>query len=137
AWAVAGPAVADRCALVCSAAVPDPLSLSSPVFRFQSPWPTAIYPLSLHDALPISFFDTLRVRVPSRAAAVVRTARDLGINLFFRSEEHTSELQSRDKLECRLLLDKKDAYAEAGEDDRIGVVSHSASRERGLEVGSL
>src|SRR5699024_11808399 len=43
-----------------------------------------------------SYFDTLRVRVPS-APSVVEAA--------LRSEEHTSELQSRFDLVCRLLLE--------------------------------
>src|SRR5690606_41360244 len=30
-----------------------------------------------------------------------------GLNITFRSEEHTSELQSRENLVCRLLLEKK------------------------------
>src|SRR5439155_8602654 len=33
---------------------------------------------------------------------------------FIRSEEHTSELQSRGHLVCRLLLEKKKIYAEGG-----------------------
>src|SRR5437660_9448575 len=42
---------------------------------------------------------------PKKAARV----QDLGMppNLEFRSEEHTSELQSRGHLVCRLLLEKK------------------------------
>src|SRR5690625_3304673 len=40
--------------------------------------------------------------VSSRALAVIATRLDLG-----RSEEHTSELQSRGHLVCRLLLEKK------------------------------
>ncbi|WP_173668371.1 aminomethyl-transferring glycine dehydrogenase [Thermobifida fusca] len=39
------------------------------------------------EVLTDAFFDTLRVRVPSQAAAVVRAARDLGINLFFADED--------------------------------------------------
>src|SRR5215469_18609512 len=61
---------------------------------------TEIYTLSLHDALPISAPNrlverTLRAPPPASMAAEQR------------SEEHTSELQSRRDLVCRLLLEKK------------------------------
>src|SRR5690606_40079284 len=87
-----------------------------------------IYSLSLHDALPISYFRG----VGSPAAHLPRpgeiTRRSAGFRpLEFepwvrfpsrtgwsfwpwcssRSEEHTSELQSRENLVCRLLLEKK------------------------------
>src|SRR5438445_12975410 len=73
-------------------------------------YPYVSYPLSLHDALPIS-----RKRNPSTGkrrnlgtfrtlAAAKRHEREVQ---FFRSEEHTSELQSRQYLVCRLLLEKK------------------------------
>src|SRR2546421_6123781 len=35
------------------------------------------------------------------------TMRDVAVPFFLRSEEHTSELQSRSDLVCRLLLEKK------------------------------
>src|ERR1019366_10152688 len=68
-------------------------------FFFNDTAPTEIYPLSLHDALPISASTTTRapVRFPRRWAAAIST----------RSEEHTSELQSLTNLVCRLLLEKK------------------------------
>src|SRR5437870_6400542 len=56
--------------------------------------------LSLHDALPIS---SAR-REPAGGACGRRRTRDRGRR---RSEEHTSELQSRGHLVCRLLLEKK------------------------------
>src|SRR3712207_7635469 len=90
-------------------------------FFFNDTATTEIYTLSLHDALPIS----ARVRN-------VLTARPLGpppttiVSVLMsagsaprptgplrptyrppRSEEHTSELQSRQYLVCRLLLEKK------------------------------
>src|SRR5690606_40705425 len=37
----------------------------------------------------------------------LETLNDLGVSNFERSEEHTSELQSRENLVCRLLLEKK------------------------------
>src|SRR5215813_15618672 len=73
-------------------------------FFFNDTATTEIYTLSLHDALPIS---------PALADLVRRdrSARDLsdGIRRHarLRSEEHTSELQSRPHLVCRLLLEKK------------------------------
>src|SRR5437763_13384890 len=72
---------------------------------------TAIYTLSLHDALPISparsprrAGGSSRARVPCRRGT--RTAAPRGRELP-RSEEHTSELQSPMYLVCRLLLEKK------------------------------
>src|SRR5690606_41277752 len=95
---------------------------------------TELYTLSLHDALPISdekLFARLAdgrtysygdvERVSARFANLVR---NLGakpgdrvavqveksieaLMLYLRSEEHTSELQSRENLVCRLLLEKK------------------------------
>src|SRR4029079_19837972 len=60
---------------------------------------TEIYTLSLHDALPIS-----RRRYGARRSQ--RQCRPHTGRLF-RSEEHTSELQSLAYLVCRLLLEKK------------------------------
>src|SRR5476651_2904710 len=68
-------------------------------FFFNDTATTEIYTLSLHDALPIS---DARVLEGLRRGAVV-----LGDEREQRSEEHTSELQSRQYLVCRLLLEKK------------------------------
>src|SRR2546422_6535743 len=68
-------------------------------FFFNDTATTEIYTLSLHDALPI-WDREAEGPVP---ACVGRTDRDVG----GRSEEHTSELQSRLHLVCRLLLEKK------------------------------
>src|SRR3712207_8392524 len=84
---------------------------------FNDPATTEIYTLSLHDALPISQL------VQARHTAVDRANRDGLVALPLhheldlygarpgalrkRSEEHTSELQSRQYLVCRLLLEKK------------------------------
>src|SRR5690606_41853489 len=77
-------------------------------FFFNDTATTEIYTLSLHDALPISDKGT-RCR-----AAGHRTRHDVGRavrghppGVYRRSEEHTSELQSRENLVCRLLLEKK------------------------------
>src|SRR2546422_8522279 len=85
-------------------------------FFFNDTATTEIYTLSLHDALPISrradvslgggkgkgergMNDPIRVGVIG-AGAIAQIAH-------LRSEEHTSELQSRLHLVCRLLLEKK------------------------------
>src|SRR5256885_10665596 len=77
-------------------------------FFFNDTATTEIYPLSLHDALPIWPPGRQRRRgVDARAAAVpALPARDSPA----RSEEHTSELQSPCNLVCRLLLEKKKKY---------------------------
>src|SRR5690349_23930283 len=88
-------------------------------FFFNDPATTEIYTLSLHDALPI-------FRLSTRPSCTSNwSARTLLAILFFltygqagphfvrgfcfgrRSEEHTSGLQSRRDLVCRLLLEKK------------------------------
>src|SRR6266511_2632413 len=69
-------------------------------FFFNDTATTEIYTLSLHDALPISSSEKL-VR-GSGYNHVIRQAFRM-----MRSEEHTSELQSRENLVCRLLLEKK------------------------------
>src|SRR5438445_7112568 len=81
-------------------------------FFFKDTAPTEIYTLSLHDALPIS---RPRPRSPGLPAGCGRrTGQDRGRPVRPnagrrgpRSEEHTSELQSRQYLVCRLLLEKK------------------------------
>src|ERR1041385_7695139 len=63
---------------------------------------TEIYTLSLHDALPIS-----RTSASARRAGGTCRAARTRCCRAPRSEEHTSELQSRLHLVCRLLLEKK------------------------------
>src|SRR3712207_8641275 len=84
------------------------------VFFFNDTATTEIYTLSLHDALPICApasprgtrspvtFGRPTSETPGRSVEMV--GRPLAIA---RSEEHTSELQSRQYLVCRLLLEKK------------------------------
>src|SRR5690606_41946655 len=104
-------------------------------FRITITAPAGIYTLSLHDALPISpgrvamagpisvnrVCRTLlsrmtlttwrRLATVSVLALVMRCSaygrRRLALASVVRSEEHTSELQSRENLVCRLLLEKK------------------------------
>src|SRR3712207_7591945 len=86
-------------------------------FFFNDTATTEIYTLSLHDALPISVGDH-PLGNAEKAAMVERcSSGDIGYvpqtGHFHpnkppgRSEEHTSELQSRQYLVCRLLLEKK------------------------------
>src|SRR5437868_9475153 len=72
-------------------------------FFFNDPATTEIYTLSLHDALPIS---GKTVREICREKNIL-PEKELRAALDPRSEEHTSELQSRFDLVCRLLLEKK------------------------------
>src|SRR2546422_8065609 len=89
-------------------------------FFFNDTATTEIYTLSLHDALPISVADSLRKHV-SQALLLLRCKRDCivaQIDRFQRSEEHTSELQSRLHLVCRLLLEKKKTTNEKNHNSR-------------------
>src|SRR6266496_6580579 len=74
-------------------------------FFFNDTATTEIYTLSLHDALPISGLDQTGHRC-HRQDADDRGQRNPDRQVR-RSEEHTSELQSRRDLVCRLLLEKK------------------------------
>src|SRR5438067_6203211 len=87
--------------------------LMSFLFFFNATATTEIYTLSLHDALPIfeevRLADQILLSAPEgRQVRVVEqhVATALG-DQNRRSEEHTSELQSRFDLVCRLLLEKK------------------------------
>src|SRR5256884_5105871 len=73
-------------------------------FFFNDTATTEIYTLSLHDALPISLFSPAKPM--TRAAGMMARERVMSLRSQ-RSEEHTSELQSRLHLVCRLLLEKK------------------------------
>src|SRR3989442_11576428 len=90
------------------------LWLSCFFFFFNDTATTEIYTLSLHDALPISSRECGRSEISSRffpGGTVMPWAVPNwpGPSPFppNRSEEHTSELQSRPHLVCRLLLEKK------------------------------
>src|SRR3989442_11900889 len=87
--------------------------MASSAFFFNDTATTEIYTLSLHDALPIyggrrAASDrgsprTLIASPHSRLSMVPDRPTFVG----GRSEEHTSELQSRPHLVCRLLLEQK------------------------------
>src|SRR2546429_7015669 len=92
-------------------------------FFFNDTATTEIYPLSLHDALPISasfarisgvprvpISPAVKSRIPvlyPRCAIFSSVPPQVSSASSGRSEEHTSELQSRLHLVCRLLLEKK------------------------------
>src|SRR5438067_11442400 len=73
-------------------------------FFFNDTATTEIYTLSLHDALPI-FADEMLPKLLSDETRQLRP--EIVDRVRQRSEEHTSELQSRFDLVCRLLLEKK------------------------------
>src|SRR3712207_7894773 len=92
-------------------------------FFFNDTATTEIYTLSLHDALPICKDEVEAGTTTGLASPSVDVTKErqnslwsdawgeLKRNPLFwigaRSEEHTSELQSRQYLVCRLLLEKK------------------------------
>src|SRR5204863_8747025 len=78
-------------------------------FFFNDPATTDIYTLSLHDALPIFTIGLGAGGVSGGRRGGVGVGGDVGFGIGgkTRSEEHTSELQSRRDLVCRLLLEKK------------------------------
>src|SRR2546421_12349151 len=86
-------------------------------FFFNDTATTEIYTLSLHDALPISFgHPAVRAKIGRRRSRLApHRSVEPGeprescepCEPCERSEEHTSELQSRSDLVCRLLLEKK------------------------------
>src|SRR5260221_5247597 len=76
----------------------------SDFFFFNDTATTEIYPLSLHDALPISME---HLEAPILRVTGFDTPFPYSLEHGNRSEEHTSELQSHSDLVCRLLLEKK------------------------------
>src|SRR5204863_9029888 len=101
---------------------------SYPLFFCTRPATPESYTLSLHDALPISPLEPRQTQSPARARSLGgRRPAPVGAETAIapdriararpwpswcgrtlrRSEEHTSELQSRRDLVCRLLLEKK------------------------------
>src|SRR5690606_42143670 len=89
----------------------------------------ALYALSLHDALPIFGLGalggdhggqiglglSLQAHVQRGVDDDVAALEFVGRGQLPRSEEHTSELQSREKLVCRLLLEKKNEQGDGGD----------------------
>src|SRR3712207_8446347 len=84
------------------------------MFFFNDTATTEIYTLSLHDALPICMLQNGQRAVGKNnltfLAQRLHQLPVIGDIVDSRSEEHTSELQSRQYLVCRLLLEKKNKY---------------------------
>src|SRR5690625_6049584 len=91
------------------------MEMVTPIMLHNNQATTTLYTLSLHDALPIyASAATAGVGSPKRPSrCVARAHRCIPSHMSpiqhstRRSEEHTSELQSRGHLVCRLLLEKK------------------------------
>src|SRR5256884_9544591 len=107
-WITASSSWKRFCLFVCRALS----SIMLICFLFNDTATTEIYTLSLHDALPIS----PKSRSGSSTSSTLRNSRSVRRKASSsssptsdrkRSEEHTSELQSRLHLVCRLLLEKK------------------------------
>src|SRR3712207_7495452 len=94
------------------------------IFFFNDTATTEIYTLSLHDALPIlpsarssavssesarraAMSERTTMRSTTTSMSCLTFLSSAGTSSMARSEEHTSELQSRQYLVCRLLLEKK------------------------------
>src|SRR5688572_31695441 len=104
-------------------------------FFFNDTATTEIYTLSLHDALPIScspvgvaqpqlerprLAPTCKLVVPAVAQHLHYFLQQSKlVRLAWRSEEHTSELQSQSNLVCRLLLEKK-------KKNKIDIINYSS-----------
>src|SRR3990167_7015663 len=73
-----------------------------PSFFFNDTATTEIYPLSLHDALPISF--SARCKAMDFGTSSPKTTCRVDEEEGDRSEEHTSELQSQSNLVCLLFF---------------------------------
>src|SRR5690606_40827190 len=74
-----------------------PMSVRPRCLHCASPFPATWWPATTRRCELETFADVVRARAGDPAAGL----------LFERSEEHTSELQSRENLVCRLLLEKK------------------------------
>src|SRR5699024_12603193 len=102
----------------------------------QYPAAPQIHTLSLHDALPIcndNVTDSLRIPnfhcpYSTESVIVIKTTKNKigygeknNVIAVKRSEEHTSELQSRFDLVCRLLLEKKNIETASEMHDRLRI----------------
>src|SRR5439155_26775243 len=106
---------------IASVLINHPLIPPISFFSLTATSTTEIYTLSLHDALPISV-ETSASTTPAacwccpggstftRISIGISVPPEMRVNVD-RSEEHTSELQSRGHLVCRLLLEKKNNAA--------------------------
>src|SRR3989442_1949052 len=106
--------------------------MPSSFFFFNDTATTEIYTLSLHDALPI-----FRQGNPTTEGPILSQSDRLAAKSYARSEEHTSELQSRPHLVCRLLLEKKKNIKQ--KESRLGIIKlgpHSACNDQRYQLVS-
>src|SRR5690349_22311958 len=98
---------------------------SSLFFFFNDTATTEIYTLSLHDALPIS---GAPYQIESEPSEIIPPTSHLsGGRGAKRSEEHTSELQSRRDLVCRLLLEKKKKKKKKNKNSQTKKINYTTS----------
>src|SRR5436309_12683423 len=101
---------------------------------FKDSTTAGIYTLSLHDALPISAYrrsfaaHRRSFAAHRRSFAAYRRSFAAHRRSFARSEEHTSELQSRENLVCRLLLEKKKTKGMKNDECAACKLKHSRGR---------
>src|SRR5687768_18101986 len=100
------------------------------IFFWLDTAPTEIYTLSLHDALPI-----WPRRYGGGDLEPLWESCDIFPAIWARSEEHTSELQSRLHLVCRLLLEKKNKLQSPR--DLVGLITTSRPRHNANEDGDI
>src|SRR5438067_9453924 len=103
-------------------------------FFFNDTATTEIYTLSLHDALPI--FAELPVVGLDRGAPLGEPSGGEQGQVAARSEEHTSELQSRFDLVCRLLLEKKKSSSAPISARRMTVTTIVSSTRPGVQAAT-
>src|SRR5437868_12412389 len=106
------------------------------LFFYTAPPLSALSTLSLHDALPIFGFTRCEAELTEQSCLLVTSNSGDGQPVwkkvesgsctevdFLRSEEHTSELQSRFDLVCRLLLEKKKDHLPGTQVSQLHIVS--------------
>src|SRR3712207_7073124 len=107
------------------------------LFFFNDTATTEIYTLSLHDALPILFmtaafgvndlFEEVLAKEKDYLRYLMLETADEDMDKLNRSEEHTSELQSRQYLVCRLLLEKQEYLVSSSDLSSVPPASSSTS----------
>src|SRR5690349_23680736 len=106
-------------------------------FFFNDTATTEIYTLSLHDALPIlELMPTIASFTCSPCSSARIRSASSGAGTNARSEEHTSELQSRRDLVCRLLLEKKKQNKRVCHANRTSIMHMSENRHSGDELAA-
>src|SRR5207253_6675158 len=103
-------------------------------FFFAGSAPPEIYTLSLHDALPIFQVGARPATHGLLSGCGVHRAVT-GFQRMERSEEHTSELQSRGHLVCRLLLEKKNKRNRRSHDPQVKYVRSAGGARKTSTAG--